>query len=182
MKQGKRSGDSAQFDESVGRVERRQRVRRRLERHLRDLLAAGAAAGTMVGSTLACACDPAPEPMVCPIEYPDLFRGDFTWQEVPGADPLLYADIYFYPYSMAKGEVVAIRGEPTVSGASVLSSVWNDTGVELALAPHGASLVVEVRVPFGCSGTNQTAIFRVTPGVPDLLYPWLHPTRSVETE
>lgn len=180
MRHGERAGDSIQLDESTGRNERRQRVRRRLRSHLRDLLAAGAAAGTMVGSTLA--CDPAPEPMVCPLEYPELFRGDFTWQEVPGADPLLYADIYFHPGSMAEGEVVAIRSEPTVSGASVLSSVWNDTGVELALAPYGASIAVEVRVPFGCSGTNQTVIFRVTPGVPDLLYPWLNPTRSVETE
>lgn len=97
----------------------------------------------------------------------------FSWRQVPGGEPVLGMHLWVSPTLPDQAPFYTFS-TPTVSGATVLSSVRDASRLALTLQPFESTVEVVVRLPIDCDGTEQLILFSVVPGEPDPLQNDLH--------
>jgi hypothetical protein len=92
----------------------------------------------------------------------------FSWRQVPGGEPVLGMHLWV-DGTWSDREPLYTFSTPTVSGATLLSSVMDASRFALTLQPFESTVEVVVRLPIDCDGTEQVILFSVVPGEPDPL-------------
>lgn len=94
----------------------------------------------------------------------------FSWRQVPGGEPVLGMHLWVEEIRTGSSyEPLFTFSTPTVSGATLLSSVMDASRFALTLQPFESTVEVVVRLPIDCDGTEQVILFSVVPGEPDPL-------------